>query len=302
MEPNPHEKKDHPSDLAPSAGPTLADSQAMSRKRSHGQANAELTSVPADQSTADAEVDNLGQPAKRPKSNRHSSWMWAGDGPHHGWSPSYVAMTKCDFCSLASRGVVHQCNDCKLTVCGDCVGKGKLEDDEVHHIKPGSLNWEVPKKTKVTATSSSSLPPKPRGGLPPSLVVEEPEAGELNGMGDSQTGPQLRIPSLVLVVWQEHQKTDHPEKQPPDHGQRHERVMEKRITITALRLLLSPRSSNHPMLTLRFATHILRLRSHIMELPSGKMDLRKAPMLAMETNGALMLVTETSGANTHLLK
>ncbi|CAI6099960.1 unnamed protein product [Clonostachys chloroleuca] len=183
MEPTPHEKKDHPSDLAQSAGPTLADSQAMSRKRSHGQANVELTSVPADQSTADAEVDNLGQPAKRPKSNRHSSWMWAGDGPHHGWSPSYVAMTKCDFCSLASRGVVHQCNDCKLTVCGDCVGKGKLEDDEVHHIKPGSLNWEVPKKTKVTATSSSSLPPKPRGGLPP-----KPRGGGARGRGAKRHG------------------------------------------------------------------------------------------------------------------
>jgi hypothetical protein len=163
----------------------------MSRKRSHSQANAELTSVPADQSTADAEVDNLEQPAKRPKSNRHSSWMWAGDGPHHGWSPSYVAMTKCDFCSLASRGVVHQCNECKLTVCGECVGAGELEGDEVHHIKPGSLNWEVPKKTKVTATASRSLPPKPPGGIPPKPrggIPPKPRGGGTRGRGAKRHG------------------------------------------------------------------------------------------------------------------
>ncbi|CAH0000996.1 unnamed protein product [Clonostachys byssicola] len=164
MEPNPHGKKDHPSDPAPSAGPNLAGSQAMSRKRSNPQANAELTSVPADQPMANAETGNLGESAaKRPKGNRHSSFMWAGDEPHKGWKASYVAMTKCDFCSLSGRGVVHQCNDCKLTVCGECVGKGELEGDQVHNIKPGSLNWELPKKPKAKAPRHP-LPPKPPGG------------------------------------------------------------------------------------------------------------------------------------------
>ncbi|CAH0047938.1 unnamed protein product [Clonostachys solani] len=164
MEPNPYgKKKTQSSDLAPSAEPCPADSQAMGKKRSYSQTIAALASVPADQSTADAGVDSLTESGKKRKKNRHSSFMWDNDPPHRGWKPSYVAMTKCDFCSLSSRGVVHQCDSCKFTVCKDCLDAGELDGNEVHHIAPGTVNWEVPKKTKVAATSSRSLQPRPRG-------------------------------------------------------------------------------------------------------------------------------------------
>jgi hypothetical protein len=78
-------------------------------------------------------------------------------------------------------------------------------------VKMNEGNWRAMKSTTSNLARSTGRSPRrrrlralPRDASAQSLVAEEPEARELNDMGDSQTGPQSRIPSLVLVVWQEH--------------------------------------------------------------------------------------------------
>lgn len=63
---------------------------------------------------------------------------------HHGWDASSVAMAKCDMCSRASRGVVHKCSQCKLSICKECCETGKLEGDSRHHLDPESVSWDAP--------------------------------------------------------------------------------------------------------------------------------------------------------------
>ncbi|VUC36186.1 unnamed protein product [Clonostachys rosea] len=155
MELNPREEKNQSSDPAPMAETNQADSQAMSGNGSRSQDAVEVASVCAGQPMTDAAIANLAGSEEKPQENQHSGFMWSGSTPHSGWEPSYVAMVKCDLCNLPGRGVVHQCNQCKMTVCGGCYGEGKLDRDQVHSIAPGSLNWEVPETSNAAATSPS---------------------------------------------------------------------------------------------------------------------------------------------------
>lgn len=74
---------------------------------------------------------------------------------HSGWEATSVAMARCDFCQLASRGVVQKCNTCKLSICKACFDNDRLANDPIHNIAEDEVNWEPLAKPRSSKKSAS---------------------------------------------------------------------------------------------------------------------------------------------------
>lgn len=86
---------------------------------------------------------------------------------HVGWEASSVAMARCDFCQLASRGIVLKCNTCKLSICKECFDDGRLDNNVTHQINNDQVNWKPVIKTRniqrATARGGRPRVARPRG-------------------------------------------------------------------------------------------------------------------------------------------
>ncbi|KAL6868963.1 hypothetical protein ACO1O0_000286 [Amphichorda felina] len=97
-------------------------------------------------------------------------------------------MAKCDMCSRASRGVVHKCSQCKLSICKECCETGKLEGDSRHHLDP-----------EIRAHDPFQLATKPAQGasVPSGYAVNERVASLNYTIAREDQGTGVQFPTAT---------------------------------------------------------------------------------------------------------